>query len=106
MCPGAASQRNVRAGTGTTDPVLTACSKSNIVCCQQASFNVTTCKVCGLMYAPGEPSDEKTHAAFHTSALRGIKYAVRPASNIADGFTTKTASSAHSLICCGCTGLA
>lgn len=43
----------------------------------QAGFNATTCRVCGLMYAPGEASDERTHAAYHASYLRGITFQVR-----------------------------
>jgi hypothetical protein len=40
----------------------------------QRDFHLSKCAVCGLVYAKGEESDEKTHAAYHTSATKGLRY--------------------------------
>ena len=29
-----------------------------------------------MIYAPGEPADEKTHAAYHASVMKGYRYQV------------------------------
>jgi len=36
----------------------------------QKSFGHVVCAVCGLLYARGEPRDEKTHDAFHAERVR------------------------------------
>ena len=35
----------------------------------QKSFGHVTCAVCGLLFAKGEPADEKTHASYHAAHL-------------------------------------
>ncbi|KAK9864626.1 hypothetical protein WJX84_001662 [Apatococcus fuscideae] len=40
----------------------------------QADFSVKTCSACHMQYAPGEPKDEKTHAAYHAALLTGIRF--------------------------------
>ena len=30
-----------------------------------------------MQYAPGEPRDEKTHAAYHAAVLTGIRFQVK-----------------------------
>ncbi|KAK9844081.1 hypothetical protein WJX81_004119 [Elliptochloris bilobata] len=40
----------------------------------QANFASSTCSVCGMMYCQGQESDEKLHAAFHSSHLQGIRF--------------------------------
>ena len=42
----------------------------------QANFSARTCKECGMVYAPGEPSDEKLHAAHHASIVKGFCFQV------------------------------
>ena len=32
-----------------------------------------------MVYAPGEPADEKTHAAYHASVTKGFRFQVRRA---------------------------
>ncbi len=46
-------------------------------CALQANFVSTTCSVCGMMYCQGQESDEKLHAAYHSSHLQGIRFQVR-----------------------------
>ena len=58
----------------TTPPLCTAISPT--VWAAQANFSAKTCKVCGMIYAPGEPADEKTHAAYHASVVRGFRFQV------------------------------
>ena len=43
----------------------------------QADFSVRTCSICRMQYAPGEPQDEKTHAAYHAAVLTGIRFQVQ-----------------------------
>ena len=42
----------------------------------QKSFGHVVCAVCGLLYARGEPRDEKTHDAFHAERVRNDEYLV------------------------------
>jgi len=35
----------------------------------QKSFTAVTCSTCGMMYAPGEPSDEQVHQLFHKNKI-------------------------------------
>ena len=42
----------------------------------QAAFICLTCKQCGMVYAPGDKGDEKTHARFHADALQGPRLLV------------------------------
>ncbi|GAB4818787.1 hypothetical protein N2152v2_005833 [Parachlorella kessleri] len=44
----------------------------------QRDFHLSKCAVCGLLYAKGEESDEKTHAAYHTSVFKGVRYQALP----------------------------
>lgn len=46
-------------------------------CALQANFASTTCSVCGMMYCQGQESDEKLHAAYHSSHLQGIRFQAR-----------------------------
>ncbi|BDA40851.1 probable N-acetyltransferase ESCO1 [Coccomyxa sp. Obi] len=41
----------------------------------QANFACKTCKLCGMTYAPGEENDERVHAAYHASLVRGVAFA-------------------------------
>eukprot|EP00850_Spirogloea_muscicola_P020472 SM000217S06854 [mRNA] locus=s217:147123:148968:+ [translate_table: standard] len=40
----------------------------------QADFSSTTCRACGLLYAPGLPQDEQLHASFHRRATGGVPF--------------------------------
>ncbi|KAK9833195.1 hypothetical protein WJX74_009798 [Apatococcus lobatus] len=40
----------------------------------QADFSVKSCSICRMQYAPGEPKDERTHAAYHAAVLTGIRF--------------------------------
>ena len=53
----------------------------------QRDFHLSRCAVCGLVYAPGEPSDERLHAAHHASATKGLRYQPWPGERevLADG---------------------
>ena len=41
-----------------------------------------------MQYAPGEPKDEKTHAAYHAALLTGIRFQVRQLSQFTGACTT------------------
>eukprot|EP00958_Prasinococcus_capsulatus_P019374 scaffold2378_cov424-Prasinococcus_capsulatus_cf.AAC.2 len=43
----------------------------------QKNFDHVTCKVCGLLYAKGQPSDERTHASHHSNYVHGVRFQVR-----------------------------
>eukprot|EP00850_Spirogloea_muscicola_P009821 SM000056S17939 [mRNA] locus=s56:196309:198415:+ [translate_table: standard] len=40
----------------------------------QADFSSTTCRACGLLYAPGLLQDEALHASFHRRATGGVPF--------------------------------
>ncbi len=43
----------------------------------QRNFDMTTCGICGLVYAPGEEADKKTHKAHCAAATQGVKAQVQ-----------------------------
>ena len=45
----------------------------------QKNFGHVACATCGLLYARGEPSDERAHAAYHARAIAAAGTATRPA---------------------------
>jgi len=47
----------------------------------QTAFVCTTCRQCGMVYAPGDSADERLHRAFHADALQGPKLLVGGASS-------------------------
>ena len=44
----------------------------------QKNFGHVTCPTCGLLYARGEPSDERAHDAYHARAIAAAGTATRP----------------------------
>lgn len=42
----------------------------------QSDFNLRTCNVCGVKYAPGEEGDEKEHRIFHKNYTQGVQFKV------------------------------
>lgn len=44
----------------------------------QRDFHIGRCAVCGLVYSKGEERDEKTHAAYHANATKGLRYQPLP----------------------------
>ncbi|KAG6518459.1 hypothetical protein ZIOFF_021934 [Zingiber officinale] len=40
----------------------------------QSDFLLRSCSVCGMMYAPGDESDEKLHGDFHKKYYEGIRF--------------------------------
>ncbi|XP_074572086.1 protein CHROMOSOME TRANSMISSION FIDELITY 7-like [Curcuma longa] len=40
----------------------------------QSDFLLRSCSVCGMMYAPGDESDEKLHRDFHKKYYEGIRF--------------------------------
>ncbi|KAG6536507.1 hypothetical protein ZIOFF_001565 [Zingiber officinale] len=40
----------------------------------QSDFLLRSCFVCGMMYAPGDESDEKLHGDFHMKYYEGIRF--------------------------------
>lgn len=47
----------------------------------QKNFGHVACATCGLLYARGEPSDERAHAAYHARAIAAAGTATRPGSH-------------------------
>ncbi|XP_076440519.1 uncharacterized protein LOC143279996 isoform X2 [Babylonia areolata] len=40
----------------------------------QEQFGATQCKICGMVYSPGDAADEATHWKFHLSAVTALKF--------------------------------
>ncbi|XP_015582949.1 protein CHROMOSOME TRANSMISSION FIDELITY 7 [Ricinus communis] len=40
----------------------------------QTDFNLKTCSICGVKYAPGEAGDEKEHKTFHKNYTCGVQF--------------------------------
>ncbi|KDP36121.1 hypothetical protein JCGZ_08765 [Jatropha curcas] len=40
----------------------------------QSDFNLRTCSICGVKYAPGEEGDEKEHKTFHRNYTHGVQF--------------------------------
>lgn len=42
----------------------------------QSDFLLHQCAVCGMMYARGDPADEKAHKSYHKEYFEGIAFRV------------------------------
>ena len=65
----------------------------------QSNFTSTTCRLCGMTYAPGQETDEKLHQTFHTNLLQGIRSQVNMTVAFADKLLRSRASLLQKELC-------
>ena len=72
--PATAPKRGRRGSGAPTSGVM----KQLFLDLGQKNFGHVTCPTCGLLYARGEPSDERAHDAYHARAIAAAGTATRP----------------------------
>lgn len=71
------SSPSIRRSVRKRKPLLVKANEQYVLDFGQKNIDPIRCATCGMLYHPGEESDEKQHAKYHAEFDEGVKWSVR-----------------------------